>query len=145
MTDAASLAGYALLSTAGYAPEFVRRAALAAFPLPPDLKIESTGQILSALRRIAAGEHLVALLDQTQAASLPTLPFAAQLTSVVQSPPLPVALLATVDARLNPARARALQAGLLRLGQGAGEADVLAQLQLQGFVLPHIPGHATPP
>src|SRR5277367_5890208 len=77
-----SLAGYTILSVAGYAPEFVRHAALEAWSLPPDVAIDSTGQILSALRRIAAGERVVALLDQTQASALPTLPFASQLTAV---------------------------------------------------------------
>ena len=65
-----SLAGYTLLSVAGYAPEFVRHSALEAWALPADVKIESTGQILSALRRVASGEKVAALLDQTQAASL---------------------------------------------------------------------------
>jgi hypothetical protein len=138
VTGPTSLAGYTILSVAGYAPEFVRHSALEAWPLPPDVKIESTGQILSALRRVAAGEHVVALLDQTQAAALPTLPFAAQLKAVMQSPPLPVAIVAVVGSRLPSARARALQAGLLKMGHAAGDADMLGQLHLQGFVLPRL-------
>lgn len=145
VTGAADLAGYTVLSVAGYAPEFVRHSALEAWPLPPDVKIESTGQILSALRRIAAGEHVVALLDQTQSAALPTLPFAAQLKAVMQSAPLPVALVAVVDARLPAARARTLQAGLLKMGKNPGYADTLSQLHLQGFVLPQLPVHSAPP
>jgi hypothetical protein len=145
VTGPASLAGYTILSVAGYAPEFVRHSALEAWPLPPDVKIESSGQILSALRRVAAGEHVVALLDQTQAAALPTLPFAAQLQAVLQSPPLPVAIVAVVDTRLPAARTRSLQAALLKMGHAAGEADILGQLHLKGFVLPQLPTHTAPP
>jgi hypothetical protein len=140
----ASLAGYTLLSIAGYAPDFVRHAALEGWPLPPDVKIQSTGQPLSALRRIAAGEPVVSLLDQTQAAALPTLPFAPQLKTLMQSASLPVAIVAVVDGRLSATRVRSMQAGLLKMEQ-AGDADALAQLHLHGFVLPHLPGHAVGP
>jgi hypothetical protein len=140
-----SLAGYTILSVAGYAPEFVRHSALGAWAVPPDVKIESTGQILSALRRVAAGEHVVALLDQTQAAALPTLPFAAQLKAVMQSPPLPLAIVAVVDARLPAARVRTLQTALLKMGHTAAEADTLGQLHLKGFVPPQLPGRTVVP
>ena len=145
VTRPADLAGDTLLSVAGYAPEFVRHSALESWPLPPDVKIESSGQILGVLRRIAAGEHVVALLDQTQSAALPTLPFAAQLKAVTQSAPLPVAILAVVDARLPAARARSLQAGLLKMGKTPGYADTLGQLHLQGFVLPQLPARTPSP
>jgi hypothetical protein len=143
--DATSLAGDTLLSSAGYAPDFVRHQALASWLLPQSVKIESTGQILSALRRIASGEPVVALLDQTQAVALPTLPFAAQLRTVAQSGLLPVALVAVVDNRLPANRARTLQAALLKLGHAAGEAETLAQLHLQGFVLPELPTASAAP
>jgi hypothetical protein len=141
----ASLSGYTLLSVAGYAPDFVRRAALGHWPLPPDVKIEATGQILSALRRIAAGEQVLALLDQTQATALPSLPFAAGLQTLTQSPALPVALVTVVGGRLSEPRARAVQAGLLKMGHAAGEADTLRQLRLQGFMLPQIPAQPATP
>src|SRR6202047_3175031 len=89
VTGPASLSGYTILSVAGYAPNFVRHSALEGWALPPDVKIEATGQILSALRRVAAGEKVVALLDQTQAAALSTLPFAAQIKTLTQFAPLP--------------------------------------------------------
>jgi hypothetical protein len=143
VSGAASLAGYTIVSSAGYAPEFVRRSALQAWPLPTDVKIESTGQVLSALRHVAGGEHVVALLDQTQSAALQTLPFAAQLNSVMQSAPMPVAVLAVVGTRLPAARSSSLQAGLLKLGHAPGEADMLSQLHLKGFVAPQLP--APPP
>jgi len=113
--------------------------------LPPDVKIEATGQILSALRRIAAGEPVAALLDQTQAAALPSLPFATELKTLMQSPELPVAIIAVVDSRVAPARARALQAGLLKMSHVSGSADSLAPLRLHGFVLPKLPSHTASP
>ncbi|MDB6085846.1 MAG: hypothetical protein JWN43_3727, partial [Gammaproteobacteria bacterium] len=144
-TGPTSMGRYTLLSVAGYAPEFVRHSALEGWALPPDVKIEFSGQILSTLRRVAAGEPVVALLDQTQATALPTLPFAAQLKALMQSPPLPVALVAVVDSRLPPARAKAVQAALLKMGHAAGAADTLGPLHLQGFVLPQLPGHNAAP
>ena len=134
-----SLAGYTLLSIAGYAPQFVRHSALEGWALPADVRIESTGQILSALRRVATGEKVAALLDQTQAVALPTLPFAAQLKAVTQSAPLPVALVVVVDSRLPEARLRAFQAGLLKMGHDAALTDTLGALHLQGFVQPRLP------
>ena len=137
---AQSMAGYTILSVAGYAPEFVRHSALSAWTLPPDVKIEATGQILSALRRAASGEPVVVLLDSTQAAALPTLPFAAQLKTLVQSAPLPVALVAVVDSRLTAPRAKAIQSALLKMSSIAADADTLASLRLKGFVPPQLPG-----
>ena len=140
VTGAAALGGYTILSVAGYAPEFVRHSALTEWALPADVKIQSTGQILSALRRVAGGEHSVALLDQSQASALPGLPFASDLKTVMQSAPLPVALIVVVDSRVPAARAKALQAGLLKMAHGGEAGDVLSQLRLQGFVMPQLPG-----
>ena len=140
-----SMAGYTILSVAGYAPDFVRHSALAGWPLPADVKIEATGQILSALRRVANGEPVVALLDSTQAAALSTLPFAAQLKTLTQSAPLPVALIALVDSRLPPPRAKAIQTALLKMSSDASNADMLASLRLKGFVAPQLPGADKPP
>ena len=143
VTSAASLSGYTIVSAAGYAPEFVKHSALAAWALPADIKIESTGQILSALRRVASGEPVVALLDQTQAAALATLPFATQIKTLTQSAPLPVAVIVVVDARLPEARAKAFQASLIKMN--SANADVLASLRLNAFVLPQLPGDAGKP
>src|SRR5580698_10603062 len=142
----ASMTGYTILSGAGYAPEFVKHSALAAWaPLPADIKIEATGQILSALRRVASGEPVLALLDQTQAAALVTLPFAAQLKTLTQSTPLPVALITVVDSRLPDPRAKAFQTALIKLNSSSGGAEMLASLKLKGFVLPQLPGNAGKP
>ena len=143
VTGAASMTGYTILSVAGYAPEFVKHSALAAWALPADVKIEATGQILSALRRVASGEPVVALLDQTQAASLSTLPFAAQIKALTQSAPLPVAVIAVVDARLPEARAKAFQTALIKMN--SANAETLASLRLKGFVLPQLPGDTVKP
>ena len=142
---AESMAGFTILSVAGYAPDFVKHSALAAWPLPADIKVEATGQILSALRRVASGEPVVALLDQTQAAALPTLPFAAQLKTLLQSAPMPVALIASVDARLPAPRAKAFQAALLKMRATTGGGDTLSSLRLKGFVLPALPDNAAKP
>ena len=140
-----SLSGYTILSVAGYAPDFVRHSALESWALPPDVKIEATGQVLSALRRAAAGEPVAVLLDQTQAAALPSLPFAAELKAVMQSPELPVAVIAVVDSRVAAARARSLQAGLLKMGRAPGSANALAPLRLHGFVPPKLPSPTPSP
>ena len=145
VTGPASMTGYTILSVAGYAPEFVRHAALGTWGLPPDIKIEATGQILSALRRVASGDPVVALLDQTQAVALATLPFAAQLKALTQSSALPVALVTVVDSRLPDPRAKALQAALIKMNSTNGGADTLAALKLKGFVLPQVSGNAGKP
>jgi ABC transporter, phosphonate, periplasmic substrate-binding protein len=139
VTGPASLAGYTILSVAGYAPEFVRHTVLEGWPIPADVKIQFTGQILSGLRRVASGEQSVALLDQTQTTALATLPFANDLKAVTQSGELPVAILAVVDSRVPAPRAKALQAVLLKMGHGGEASDVLSQLRLQGFVMPQLP------
>jgi hypothetical protein len=145
ITGPASMQGYTILSTAGYAPNFVRRDALEGWALPPNVRIESTGQILSALRRIAAGEPVAALLDQTQTAALGTLPFASELKIVTQSAELPVALMAVVGSRLPVGRAEALKAGLLKMGGAPKSADSLAPLRLRGFIEPQLPSHTAAP
>ena len=142
----AALSGYTLVSVAGYAPDFVRHSALEAWALPADVKIQSTGQILSALRRVANGEHSVALLDQSQASALATLPFGGDLKAVTQSPAVPVALIVVVDSRVPAPKAKALQAALLKMGQAGEGKEALSQLRLQGFVMPQVPsgGPAAP-
>jgi hypothetical protein len=142
VTGATSLAGYTIVSVAGYSPQFVLHSALSAWQVPPGVKVEAVGQILSALRRVASGDQVAALLDQTQAAALPTLPFAGDIKVAVQSPELPVAIIAVVDNRLPAARAKAFQAGLLKMGKEGGAADSLGSLKLQGFVMPDLPADA---
>jgi hypothetical protein len=135
----ASLGGYTILSVAGYAPDFVRSAALSGWSLPPDVKIAQASQVLSSLRRAASGEPVAVLLDATQTASLASLPFANDLQNIRESPPLPSAILAVVGARLSSARTGALRDALLNLNKTPAGADALANLRLQRFVLPQRP------
>ena len=142
VTGGPSLAGYTIVSVAGYSPNFVLHSALSAWQVPAGVKVEPVGQILSALRRVASGDQVAALLDQTQSTALPTLPFAGDLKVAMQSADVPVAIIAVVDNRLPAARAKSFQAGLLKLGKGPGEAEKLGALKLAGFVLPALPADA---
>jgi hypothetical protein len=63
----------------------------------------------------------------------------------VQSPELPVAVLAVVGARVGPGRAAALRSGLLKLGRDPGKAELLASLRLRGFVPPELAGRTAAP
>jgi len=48
-------------------------------------------------------------------------------------------LVALVDARLPPPRAKAVQAALIKMSSIPADADALSGLQLKGFVEPHLP------
>ena len=74
---------------------------------------------------------------------LSTLPFAAQIKTLTRSAPLPVAVIAVVDARLPDARAKVLQSALIKMN--STNAEMLASLRLKGFVLPQLPGDAGKP
>ncbi len=82
---------------------------------------------------------MLALLDSAQATALPTLPFASQLKTLVQSDPVPVAIVAVVDARVTAPRAKVFQTALVKLGSIPADAETLAQLHLKGFVMPQLP------
>ena len=138
----AGLAGMTVISTAGYAQDFVRDVLRGVGPLPANTTITATGQVLSALRRTATGEPVAVLLDQEQAAALGSLPFAADLQSVATTAAVPVALVVSVGGRVPKARADALQKALLQLSGSAQGAAALGRLRLKGFVAPHLP--ATP-
>ncbi|HEY1900329.1 MAG TPA: hypothetical protein VGG49_11085 [Steroidobacteraceae bacterium] len=138
----AGLAGMTLISTAGYAQDFVREALRTVGPLPASTTITATGQVLSALRRAATGDPVAVLLDQEQAAALPSLPFAATLQVVGTSAAVPVALIVVVEGRVPKARAADLQQALLHLSATPQGAATLGRLRLNGFVLPRL--SATP-
>lgn len=131
--SAAALAGFELASIAGYSPEFVRGALAGWGRLPPDVHIIASSQVLSVLRRVAAGENVAALLDAEQSAALATLPFADQLETVARSRPLPGALVATVGARLPARRWSGLEKGLLALASAPDGASALEGVRTQGF------------
>ncbi|HVO18724.1 MAG TPA: PhnD/SsuA/transferrin family substrate-binding protein [Anaeromyxobacter sp.] len=133
ITSPAALAGFTVVSIAGYSPAFVRGALASWGRLPPDAHITFSNQVLSALRRAAAGEAVAVLLDGEQTAALPTLPFAGQLEVVARSAPLPGAFVATVGDRLEPARWRALEKALLALPSTAEGSAALEGVRMQGF------------
>jgi hypothetical protein len=138
----AGLAGLTVISTAGYAQDFVRGVLSKVGPLPADATITPTGQVLSALRRAANGDPVAVLLDQEQAAALASLPFAAKLQATVISAAVPVAFIVTVADRVPKARLPALQQALLHLSGTPQGAATLSRLRLNGFALPRLP--ATP-
>jgi hypothetical protein len=124
-----------VISLAGYAPRFVRGPALGSWgTLPADVRITFSTAVLTGLRRASAGNKVALLLDRTQAAALPTLPFAAKLQVVTRSAPLPVAVLCTVGGRLPPARLQSLLKGLASVGGTASGAEALAGVRITRFV-----------
>jgi hypothetical protein len=134
----AALTGLNLISTAGYAQSFVREVLHDIGPLPATTTISATGQVLSALRRVANGEPVAVLLDQEQSAALTSLPFAANLHSAATTLPVPVALIVVIQGRLPKPRSEQLQQALLHLSGTAPGAEVLSRLRLKGFVPPHL-------
>ena len=127
----ASLAGYAVESTAGYSKRFVRAMAP---KLPAAVEIRQTSAVLSALRQAGNGEKVAVLLDGSQAAALATLPFAASLGVVETSAPVPVALIATLRKRMDDARWTALDPVFLRLAEDRSARDALDGVRMAGFV-----------
>jgi phosphonate ABC transporter substrate-binding protein len=135
VTSPASLAGWQIAGLPAYAPDFVRRVALASWgEIPPSVTFVPTGQVLSSLRRAAAGENVAVLLDSTQAGALPTLPFAKDLEVVAASPELPGVVLCTAGPGLPAGEAKSLVAGLLKLHESPEGAAALDAVRLAKFV-----------
>ncbi len=133
VTSPAALAGFTVASIAGYSPGFVRGALAGWGRLPAEARIVFSTQVLSTLRRAAAGEAVAVLLDGEQAAALPTLPFAGQLEVVARSAPLPGAVVATVGDRLEAVRWRGLEKVLLALPATPGGAAALEGVRMKGL------------
>ncbi|MBL8923264.1 MAG: PhnD/SsuA/transferrin family substrate-binding protein [Myxococcaceae bacterium] len=130
----ADLDGASLFSTAGYAPEFVTKVALAGYELPATVKVTSGGQVLSALRKAATGkEPLAVLLDAEQAKSLSTLPFAADLEVVHVGPKVPVAVVATLGERLSAADWKTVAAAFTKVPSTERGKAALEGVRLTGF------------
>ena len=135
VSSPSSLAGGTILSSAGYAPEFVRGAALGAWgKLPPSVHIVQSTAVLSALRRAASRERVAVLLDGGQSAALATLPFAGELEVVTQSPPLPAGILATVAGRVPAARWAKLGPAFEALPSEPAGAEALAGIRMARFL-----------
>ena len=123
------LGGLTIVSSAGFAPAFVR----GVVGLPAGAKIEESSAVLTALRRAADGEPVAVLLDGAQAAALASLPAAGKLEIVARSPAMPVAIVATVDARVPDKQWQAIASALLALPQDAAGKTALEGMQIERF------------
>jgi hypothetical protein len=135
-TVPADLAGYEIVTLAGYAPRFVRGPVLGSWgELPSGVTITFSPAVLTGLRKASSGAKVAVLLDSAQAAALPALPYAGKLKVVARSGPLPVSVLCTVGKRMPAARLAILLKGLTSLGAHAGGAEALAGVRLARFVV----------
>ncbi len=133
VTAPRSLEGWKVVSVAGYSPGFVRGALTGFGQLPTSAEVVQSGQVLSWLRKAAAGEDVALLLDGAQGAALSTLPFAADLDVVARSAPVPSGVVATVGDRLSPERWKALERALRSLRDSPEGAAALDGIRLRGF------------
>jgi hypothetical protein len=130
----ASLSGWEVTGTPGYAAGFVRGAILAGWgPLPSDAKITFTPRPLGALRRAASGEKVAVILDAAQTAALTSLPFGADLEVVHRSRPLPSGYLCTVGDRLTASEGDKLFDGLARLHEKDDGREILKTMRMTRF------------
>ena len=130
-----ALDGWEILSPAAYAPRFVRGTALAGWgKVPAGARLVASTSVLTGLRRAAAGEKVVLLLDGAQGAAVPTLPFANDLEVLARSEPLPVFVVALVRGRLPEAQARSILQALEALGGKPEGAAALQGLELERFM-----------
>ena len=130
---AESLSGMTIVSSSGFAPDFVRGAIAQLGAVPAGVKIVQSSAVLSALRKAAAGQPIAVLLDGPQAASLASLPFAAKLETVTASPAWPAGLVVSVDAKVSAKEWAPIQSALLGLGADRTGAAVLEGLQMEHF------------
>jgi len=132
--SAASLAGWEISGSPGYAPAFVRGPVLGAWgALPPSATLKFAPAILSALRRAAAGENVAVLVDSAQSSALASLPFAADLETVHRAKPLPGTLLCSVGDRGKGPGIEALLKALPTLNEKPEGEEVLKTMQMVRF------------
>ena len=128
------LAGWEIVSLAGYAPSFVRDVALSGWgPIPGDTRVKASSLVLSSLRKAAQGADVAVLLDGAQSAALPELPFAKDLVVVHESKPLPVSVVARIGSKVPPERVEAITRALRTLGDDPDGKAALAGLRMTGF------------
>ena len=127
----ASLQGYTVQSTAGYSKRFVRSAVPG---LPAQIEVRATSAVLSALRKAADGEKIAVLLDGAQAAALSKLPFASSLAVVGTSPPVPVALVATVGKRMDASRWKPFDRAFRQVADDPAAREALEGVRMAAFV-----------
>jgi hypothetical protein len=130
-----ALEGWEVLTSAGYAPRFVRGTALGAWGSPPPgARVLTSGAVLSGLRRAAAGEKVALLLDSAETAALQSLPFAGELEVVTRSLPVPATVVCSVAGRAPPARVKEAVKALLALRDRPRGAAALVAMRTQAFV-----------
>lgn len=128
------LAGFSIVSPVAFAPSFIRGVVLGGFgKLPASVTLVPSTAVLSALRRAASGEPVAVVLDGPQEASLASLPFADRLEVATRSPPLPAAVVVTVDARMPPAAWLGIERALLGLASDQSAAAALDALEVARF------------
>jgi hypothetical protein len=130
----AALDGWEIASPAGYAPGFVRAALAGWGRVPDNVRITFAPALLSGLKRAATGSATLALLlDSAATASLPTLPFAADLEIVTRSPRMPASLLCLVGKRLGAHDSAAILKGIERLDKTPAGSEALKNMRLTRF------------
>ena len=134
ITSAASLAGWEVTGSPGYAATFVRGPVLGKWgTLPGDTRITFTPRALGALRRAASGEKVAVLLDSEQTTALASLPFAPDLEVVHKSVALPSGFLCTVGNRLPADQTGKLVSGLMKLHDSPDGKEILKTMRMTRF------------
>ncbi|HSN13663.1 MAG TPA: hypothetical protein VLT61_03470 [Anaeromyxobacteraceae bacterium] len=129
----ADLAGFTVLTIAGYSPAFVRGALGPWGRIPESAKVTQTSQVLSALRNAVRGADVAVLLDGAQSGELASLPFAGDLEVVARSTPVPTSVVTTVGRRLPAGRWVALEKAFLGLAGDPVGAAALAGVRMARF------------
>ncbi len=128
------LAGFTIVSSAAFAPGFVRGAVEAAIgALPAGVRLVQSTAVVSSLRRAANGEGVAVLLDGVQAAALGSLPFAGKLDVVGRSPAWPAGIVVTVGAKLSAAEWKPIESALLGLATDRDGAAALSAMRIDKF------------
>lgn len=128
------LAKFSIVSSAAFAPGFVRGAVEAGLgTIPSTVKVVQSRAVLSSLRRAASGEDIAVLLDGTQAAALASLPFASKLAVVTRTPAWPAGLVVTVASRVSAKRWSSIERALRGLGSERVGAAALTGIQIARF------------
>ena len=134
VTGPAALDGWEILSSAAYAPGFVRGTALGAWgTVPAGARLVRSGTALSGLRRASAGEKIALVLDSAQTAALPTLSFAKDLDIVTRSAAVPDTVVCSLAGRVDAARVEQVRKALLELAHRPSGSAALAAMRTERF------------
>jgi len=133
--SAGALDAWEIVSSAAYAPRFVRGTALGGFgAVPSSVRLVASGAVLSGLRRAAAGEKIALVLDRAETAALNSLPFASELEVVTRSLGVPAMIACSRAGRVSPARTEQVRKALVGLAQRPSGASALAAMRTESFV-----------